>query len=294
MAGFDLTQCVGNLHRGSATKHLNNKNVLMNSANLYYGGPKTGKTTIISKAFKDTDYVFLDFDNNYDDMHNIITVNGGDYYNGIDATNLLYQLLDGNITDSVVVIDAMNDVKMKMLDYQIKTIQDNEDIVENLIRIKNAGIGQFQEPTSLWFTYTIQVMVNNSNSINFIHHTTQNAQGEKLEGNKAAYASKFDHVYGIIRDNDKSYFALETARSSIAEDTIGMQKGLEDAKKYMLAIFKDKLANTDGTMTGTEFTRAFKNIGKWATQFKKEVVETTFTKTKNGKKVVWKLKDTNV
>lgn len=294
MASLNLTQCVGASLRGSASKHLNNANVLMNSANLFYGGPKTGKTTIIAKAFKGTDYIFLDFDNNYDEMQQLIIVNGGKYFNSIDAKALLKQLLLGDITDTVVIIDAMNDVKMMMIDYRLAHLDNTKDsdLITTLERVKKAGIGQFQEPTSLWFTHTIQVMMNNSNSINFIHHTTQNALGEKLEGNKAAYASKFDHVYGIVRDNDKSYFALETARSSIAEETIGMEKSIADATKYMLAVFKDKLINTDGTMTGAEFERAFRNIAKWVVPFKAEVIKESFIKNRNGKKVLWELKPT--
>ena len=68
MAGFDFTQCVGNLKRGNASKHTKNANVLMNSSTLWYGGPKTGKTTILAKTFNNTDYVMLDFDNNYDEF----------------------------------------------------------------------------------------------------------------------------------------------------------------------------------------------------------------------------------
>jgi hypothetical protein len=307
MAGFDFTQCVGNLKRGNASKHTKNANVLMNSSTLWYGGPKTGKTTILAKTFNNTDYVMLDFDNNYDGMQDLIISNGGRYFNSTAAVELLHQLLDGRITNTVVIIDALNDVKMMMLDYQIKVLNykltqdeykddyhDMSELKENLQRSKGAGIGQFQEPTSVWFTNTIGKMTNNSNSINFIHHTTQNANGEKMEGNQSAYASKFDHVYAIVRQEDKkSYFELQTGRSNIAEHTIGLQKGIKDAMLYMKAIYSDKVENVDGTMTGTQFDKTFKNIAKWVIPFKKDVISQVFMRSKSGVKVVWKLADVN-
>ena len=304
MVGFDFTPCVGNLNRGSATKHPNNDNVIMNSANLFYGGPKTGKTRLIVTAFKNTDYVFLDFDNNYDDVAQLIIDNGGKYYNGKNAVMLLEQLLTGKITDTVVIIDAMNDVKMLMLDIQIERLtsvilksKDADKVNEyvalqkTLERVKKAGIGQFQEPTSIWYTHTIGKMLNHSNSINFVHHTTQNAQGDKMEGNQSAYASKFDTVYAIARqDINKSYFDLQTQRSNIAELTIGLEKGLKDAENYMIAMFNNKVKTSDLTMTGTELDKAFNSIAKWVKPFKKEVLKIAFIRGTKGKNVSWSIK----
>ncbi len=102
--------------RGSAYLHQDNSNIVMNSSAMWYGSAKGGKTRILTKAFTGSNYIFLDFDANYDDVADLITKAGGVYLNGREAWRVLYQLMDKDIKDAVIIIDALNDVKSAMLE----------------------------------------------------------------------------------------------------------------------------------------------------------------------------------
>jgi len=193
---------------------------IMNASVMWYGGAKKGKTRTVISAFSGVDYIFLDFDRNYESTINEITKTGAIYYNGSAAEDVLIQLMEGTITEAVVVIDSLVHAITILVKYYLVGQKDEE-----FERLK-PYIGVSHEATSMFFNKLIYPMLV-SNSINFIHHTTQNMTGEKMEGNKGSWLSVFDFTYKL--DNDK--FILEAGRLPCAPTTVGKENLYDRLKK---------------------------------------------------------------
>jgi len=217
--------------RPDAYLHLNG-NTVMNAASMYFGGAKTGKTTVLSSALEGSTYIFLDFDRNYSSVIEMIIKKGGSYFNGMHAYNILYQLMEGKISNVVVIIDALNSVIQPLCNKFIKLHQmdenpDKQKEVE-MLEVARDQIGINQQATVTFFNLIIEPMTRN-NSINFIHHTTQNHNGEKMEGNQGAWLSVFDFTYQMDRDSGK--FKLKAGRLKVAPDIIGADNNFTRIEK---------------------------------------------------------------
>jgi len=297
MASFDFSQCDSKqINRVDPKPHKDNKNVIMSSVAMYYGGPKQGKTRTLTTVFKGSDYIFLDFDSNYDSMRKKIETSGGQYFNGDNAFRLVDQLLMGTITNQVVILDAMNDIKMYMMRKVIEMEKD-EDVARELTRVLKSGkIGNMQEETSTWYKATFGKMVNNSNSINVIHHTTASMGGEKMEGNQAAYMSKFDITYMIKKDESSgdSYFELVEQRDLVAPQTLNMNKGIDEAVKEAVRLFKS-VQNEDNVveLSGMQIKNDVKRrMPKWSDVFSwQTILKTIATVKKVGKFSIYTLRE---
>lgn len=210
----------GYIPRDDAYLHANGVTV-MNASTMFYGGAKTGKTRTIIKAFKGCDYFFLDFDRNYESTIQDIIDSGARYFNGSAAYDILYQLMDGNISNVTVVVDALGSViKPLCLKFISKHASDGRaDEEARMLQESIKGIGKDHADSVTFFNLIIEPMTRNGNSINFIHHTTQNMQGEKMEGNKGAWLSVFDFTYSM--DRASKTFKLEAGRLPVALNSIG-------------------------------------------------------------------------
>ena len=213
--------------RKDAVMHENGQTI-MNAATLYYGGAKTGKTRLITRAFNGSNYIFLDFDRNYESTIKQMQANGATYYNGKNAKNVLVQLMNGKISNEIIIIDALGAVISSLcrayIDANTVTNESgNQWLTEEGQVLKEAyeskSIGNIAEPTRIFFNSIIEPMTRNGNSVNFIHHTTQNAHGEKMEGNKGVWLSLFDFTYEMNRET-KNYHLIAD-RLPIAPATIG-------------------------------------------------------------------------
>ncbi len=286
--------------RGNPELHKSNDNVVMNSSAMWYGPAKSGKTRLLTSNFNGTDYVFLDFDNNYESVASVIRDNGGKYVTGSNAYDALNQLLDGDITDTVVIIDALSDVRGYMLNYVIDKLDEEylkhkegskeflelEARVEELQNCKQ-GIGINQTDTTTWFTNTVLIMLNNSNSINFIHHTTENNGKSKMEGNQGAWTAKFDITYKIEKSGDESYFVRTHQRDCIAKEVVGATKDLEDMVRYTLLLLPEgKNSFTGSELKDIQGLRKDR-LPRWVDRSK--VLAELFTITKDGRSTKYKL-----
>ncbi len=198
-----------------------NGTAIMNACSMFYGGAKTGKTRLLTKAFNGSGYIFLDFDRNYTSTVNGIIESGALYFNGKAALDILYQIMDKKLKNTVVVVDALGSVIKRMCNRFITNHTNSDDLDEDAILLKDSirGIGINHSDSVTFFNLVIEPMTKNGNSINFIHHTTQNMGGEKMEGNKGAWLSVFDFTYSMNRE--KRVFELEAGRLPIALETIG-------------------------------------------------------------------------
>lgn len=223
-----------NAIRHDAYMHSNGHSI-MNASVMYYGGAKTGKTRLIIKAFSGADYIFLDLDRNYESTINEITKSGARYFNGSNAIEILYQLMDGKGKNEVVIIDALGSIVKLLCRKFIKQHTGKDDKLDEVgIAISEAekGIGVNHADTVTFFNHIIEPMTRNSNSINFIHHTTQNKMGEKMEGNQGAWLSVFDFTYEMNRETKT--FVLKAGRLPIAPNSIGVDNIYDRINKTLI------------------------------------------------------------
>ncbi len=225
-----------NIIRDNARLHKNGYSII-NGAIMYYGGAKTGKTRLLISAFKGSNYIFLDFDRNYKSTIDEIIKSGANYFNGANARNVMLQLMNGEVSNEIVIIDALGAVVKPLCRAFIKehsTEQEGYTILDweaEAIKEAMKGIGINGEDTRTFFNHIVEPMSRNGNSINFIHHTTQNASGEKMEGNKGAWTSVFDFTYQM--DRETKTFRLEADRLPIAPQTIGFDNVYERINKIL-------------------------------------------------------------
>lgn len=194
---------------------------LHNAAVMWYGRAKSGKTRTLIQAFNGAEFLFLDFDRNYRSTIESIQNSGATYLNGDTAFNVLTQLASGRGNNQIVIIDALGSVVTRLVSWFIIT-NSNDGTMNNDARrmdeIKK-NIGVSHEATVTFFNLIIEPMTRNGNSINFIHHTTENNVGSKMEGNKGAWLSVFDFTYML--NVDRHVFELEAGRLPIAPNVIG-------------------------------------------------------------------------
>ncbi len=281
-----------NTTRGNPYHHILNDNVVMNSANLFYGKSKSGKTRTLIQSFAGAEFIYLDFDRNYADIVELVEKNGGHYYNGKNAVAVLRELLRGNIEKTVVIIDSLQDVKKLMLKLRYGIVlEEDSALAENIVGLMmNGAVGIDADDTAAWFTHTISRMVNDSNSINFIHHTTDNNQGSKLAGNSSAYKSKFDTTYVIINESESTYYKLEAGRSNIPKNIVGSQRNYTDAMDWI----KEKFTSRGATkMNGIDLKeKVTKRSPEWVKEFNlQKLRDDVFNREIVGQSFVYTLKD---
>lgn len=183
-----------------------------NAATMYYGPSKSGKTRFLISAFQGDDFIFLDFDRNYESTIKSIQDHGAQYFNGDDAFNILSQLSNGKGFHRIIIIDSLGAIISRLANWYIKHHNDTEEGALLLENKKNIGISH--EATVLFFNLIIEPMTRNYNSISIIHHTTENNLGSKMAGNKGAWTSVFDFTYSM--NSNKKIFELEADRLPIA------------------------------------------------------------------------------
>lgn len=207
--------------RENAVLNLANGTSLHNAAVMWYGRAKSGKTRTLIQAFSGEKFLFLDFDRNYRSTIESIQNSGATYLNGDVAFNVLTQLASGSGSDQIVIIDALGSVVTRLVSWFILSNTNDGTMNNDAKRIdeikKNIGISH--EATVTFFNLIIEPMTRNGNSINFIHHTTENNVGSKMEGNKGAWLSVFDFTY--VLNVDRKVFELEAGRLPIAPNVIG-------------------------------------------------------------------------
>jgi len=249
-----------------------NNIAIMNAACMYYGGAKKGKTRTLTAAFAGSEYVFLDFDRNYESTAKNIEDRDGIYFNGSNAWDVLHQLADGEISGGIFIIDALGSVSKKL------AIRWNT----RLEPIDVSHIGVTHEATVDFFNRVIEPMTANNNSVNFIHHTTQSGSGknagEKMEGNKGAWLSAFDFTYSMT---EPGVFNLDAGRLPIAPKTISAADARTKAREW----FEKKGMKPGDTMTQTEFKNMTKN-SQWVVEYKNKLfIEDKVTNEDTGRQV---------
>lgn len=249
-----------NIKRKNAYLHKNGYSII-NAATMYYGGAKTGKTRLLISAFKGSDYIFLDFDRNYESTINEIEKSGANYYNGDNARDVMLQFMRGEVSNEVVIIDALGAVVKPLcrefITYHTRTNTDGtetRDWEAEAISYAMPGIGINGEDTRTFFNHIVEPMTRNGNSVNFIHHTTQN-QVEKMEGNKGAWLSVFDFTYEMNRETKT--FRLEADRLPIAPDSIGFDNVYGRINKIL--IDNAEIVENDGNVLSLTPYKCFHN-----------------------------------
>ena len=205
----------GSKGRQQPKLHPKNDKVLMSSTYMLYGGAKTGKTRTVIEAYKDTDFIYLDFDRNYEDIAQKVSENGGHFFAGLDARNFLEHVIAGHIKDTVIIIDALGSTIGLLCQIFYELYSDTD--YERELRSAEPLIGTRHSQTAVFFNYVLAKPLDLNNHIAFIHHTTMNQGGEKMEGNMGAWLSLFDAVYHL-----ESYgtFVLESSRTKLAPKTL--------------------------------------------------------------------------
>lgn len=207
--------------RENAELNLANGTSLHNAAVMWYGRAKSGKTRTLIQAFSGENFLFLDFDRNYRSTIESIQNSGATYLNGDAAFDVLTQLASGRGSDQIVIVDALGSVVSRLVSWFIdsNTTEGNMNAAAKQITELKKNIGVSHEATVAFFNLIIEPMTRNGNSINFIHHTTENSQGSKMEGNKGSWLSVFDFTYAL--NVDRKVFELEAGRLPIAPNVIG-------------------------------------------------------------------------
>ena len=207
--------------RENAELNLANGTSLHNAAVMWYGRAKSGKTRTLIQAFTGEKFLFLDFDRNYRSTIESIQNSGATYLNGDVAFNVLTQLASGRGSNQIVIVDALGSVVTRLVSWFIdsNTTEGNMNAAARQITELKKNIGVSHEATVAFFNLIIEPMTRNGNSINFIHHTTENSQGSKMEGNKGSWLSVFDFTY--VLKVDRKVFELEAGRLPIAPNVIG-------------------------------------------------------------------------
>jgi hypothetical protein len=235
--------------REDAYLNLANGVSLHNAAVIWYGRAKSGKTRTLIQSFQGENFLFLDFDRNYRSTIEGITLSGGQYLNGDSAFDVLTQLANGNGTNRIVIVDALGSVISRLTSWFINQDAENQDA--NRLTDLKSHIGITHEATVAFFNLIIEPMTRNGNSINFIHHTTENNQGSKMEGNKGAWLSVFDFTYHL--DTNKKVFLLEADRLPIAPKVIGdnspRQMLILEIKEH-IEILKEKISGEEMEVAG--------------------------------------------
>ena len=223
--------------RENAVLNLANGTSLHNAAVMWYGRAKSGKTRTLIQAFSGEKFLFLDFDRNYRSTIESIQNSGATYLNGDAAFDVLTQLASGRGSDQIVIVDALGSVVTRLVSWFIdhNTVNDNMSVAAKQIIELKKNIGVSHEATVTFFNLIIEPMTRNGNSINFIHHTTENSQGSKMEGNKGSWLSVFDFTY--VLNVDRKVFELEAGRLPIAPNVIGSN----NPRQMLIQAIKDSI-----------------------------------------------------
>lgn len=243
-------------YRTNAEVNVFNHTSIHNAAVMFYGRAKSGKTRILIEAFKGEEFLFLDFDRNYESTIDEIIKSGAIYLNDDAAFDVLTQLASGKKCHYVVIIDALGSIVKRLALWFIRTSV-NVDAVEQMKECIDK-IGVAHDATHTFFNLVIEPMTRNNNSINIIHHTTENYNGSKMEGNKGAWMSVFDFTYRL--DPEKKAFFLEAGRLPIAPKTVGL---LQSPRKHLIELIK-KHAETQQNF----FTREAMVVARWNIVYK--------------------------
>lgn len=227
-----------------------------NAATMWYGRAKSGKTRALIEAFTGEKFIFLDFDRNYISTIREIEKSGAIYLNGDAAFNVLTQLAIGRGFHYVVIIDALGSIITRLARWFIE----NSNDVDSVKRMKESIqlIGVSHEATITFFNLLIEPMTRNYNSINIIHHTTENHNGSKMEGNKGAWMSVFDFTYRL--DPEKKAFFLEAGRLPIAPNTVGLS---QSPRKHLIELIKKHAEMRQDFSTGEAM-----EVAEWNTIYK--------------------------
>jgi len=222
-----------------------------NAAIMWYGRAKSGKTRALIEVFAGENFIFLDFDRNYESTIKGIQKSGAIYLNGDAAFEVLTQLSSGRGFQYVVIIDALGSIIKRLARWFIQTSDDYDAVA----RMKESLllIGVSHEATLTFFNLVVEPMTKNSNSINIIHHTTENNNGSKMEGNKGAWLSVFDFTYRL--DSDKKAFFLEAGRLPIAPKTVGLSK---TPRKQLVELIKNYTESCQDQISGQ-----FMDVAPW-------------------------------
>lgn len=223
--------------RENAELNLANGTSLHNAAVMWYGRAKSGKTRTLIQAFSGENFLFLDFDRNYRSTIESIQNSGATYLNGNTAFEVLTQLASGRGSDQIVIVDALGSVVSRLVSWfiDINTTEGDMNAAAKQITELKKSIGISHEATVAFFNLIIEPMTRNGNSINFIHHTTENSQGSKMEGNKGSWLSVFDFTYTL--NVDRKVFELEAGRLPIAPNVIGSN----NPRQMLIQAIKDSI-----------------------------------------------------
>ena len=250
---------------------------IMNATVMFYGAPKKGKTRTIIESFSGSEYVFLDFDRNYKITADKIEQSGALYFNGSNAYDVLIQLMNGKASNGIFVIDALNSVIPFLCSYWNKKNEDKDSINPTMVGVDDSETKKF-------FNNVIYPMSENNNSINIIHHTTENNTGTKMAGNKASWMSLFDFTYKLDGTVSDPEFILESGRLPMAPKKIGLKNSSD--KAYEFIVKKGKT-----TITKSEFTKLTKHDkDKWVRDFVDDIFDIEINGSGRNKTCIYSLK----
>lgn len=230
-------------YRSDAELNIFNGVSIHNAATMWYGRAKSGKTRALIEAFSGEKFIFLDFDRNYESTIKGIQNSGAIYLNGDAAFEVLTQLASGKGFHHVVVIDALGNIVTRLARWFLANSK-KSDAVERMKESIHL-IGVSHEATLTFFNLIIEPMTRNYNSINIIHHTTENNYGSKMEGNKGAWLSVFDFTYQL--NTEKKVFILEAGRLPIAPKTVGL---FNSPRKHLVELIKNYTESRQDMVNG--------------------------------------------
>lgn len=164
---------------------------------MVYGEAKLGKSFVIAEALKDTDTLFIDIDNNGDELHQHLLKNTIIPLHGFEAMPFINMVMAYEGEDRfIIVIDSFANFADE-LDYNIN---DTRDIIKLFKRIRK--------------------ITDKGHAVVLIHHVTTNGKSRdsddysaKIQGNAGAIFGRVDTTYKL---EDRGLLVQDRSRISNA------------------------------------------------------------------------------
>jgi len=167
-----------------------NKITFYGNITMIYAEAKMGKSFTVGEAIKDSNGIFIDIDNNGDELHQHLKRNDVLPLHGDIAGQFLDPLLSYSGHEQfIIVIDSFANYAEE-LGYNINDTNDIVKLFKHIRKITDKG-----------------------HAVILIHHETSNQQGTKMQGNKGALLAQVQIIYRL---KNRGELVLERSRVSNA------------------------------------------------------------------------------
>ena len=168
-----------------------------NSITMIYGEAKLGKSFTVADALKNTDTLFIDIDNNGDELHQHLLTNKIIPLHGFEAIPFINMIMAYEGKDRfIIIVDSFANFADE-LGYNINDTRDVTKLFKRIRKITDKG-----------------------HAVVLIHHVTTNGKergdeeySAKIQGNAGAIFGRVDVSYRLV---NRGYLAIDRSRISNA------------------------------------------------------------------------------